>query len=43
MPVDPEESPGFLLWHVTLRWQRDIAAALAPLDQPWTPRFPGYA
>lgn len=27
----PEESPGFLLWHVTLRWQRDIAAALAPL------------
>lgn len=31
MPLDPEESPGFLLWHVTLRWQRDIAAALAPL------------
>jgi len=27
----PEESPGFLLWHVTLRWQRDIAAALSPL------------
>ncbi|WP_433247619.1 MarR family winged helix-turn-helix transcriptional regulator [Streptosporangium sp. CA-135522] len=23
---------GFLLWHVTLRWQRDIAAVLAPLD-----------
>jgi DNA-binding MarR family transcriptional regulator len=21
-----------LLWHVTLRWQREIAAALAPLD-----------
>ncbi|GAA4252100.1 MarR family winged helix-turn-helix transcriptional regulator [Dactylosporangium darangshiense] len=30
--MQPEESPGFLLWHVTLRWQRDIAAALAPLD-----------
>ncbi|MCX4527707.1 MULTISPECIES: MarR family winged helix-turn-helix transcriptional regulator [unclassified Streptomyces] len=28
----PGESPGFLLWHVTLRWQRDIAAALTPLD-----------
>ena len=28
----PAESPGFLLWHVTLRWQRAIAAALAPLD-----------
>ena len=32
MPLDPEDSPGFLLWHVTLRWQREIAAALAPLD-----------
>ncbi len=32
MALDPDESPGFLLWHVTLRWQRDIAAALAPLD-----------
>jgi DNA-binding MarR family transcriptional regulator len=28
----PAESPGFLLWHLTLRWQRTIAAALAPLD-----------
>ena len=28
----PAESPGFLLWHVTLRWQRAIAAVLAPLD-----------
>jgi len=27
----PEDSPGFLLWHVTLRWQREVAAALAPL------------
>lgn len=27
----PAESPGFLLWHLTLRWQRAIAAALAPL------------
>jgi DNA-binding MarR family transcriptional regulator len=32
MPLEPDESPGFLLWHVTLRWQRDMAAALAPLD-----------
>ncbi|HEY2077763.1 MAG TPA: MarR family transcriptional regulator [Streptosporangiaceae bacterium] len=32
MPLDPDESPGFLLWHVTLRWQRDITVALAPLD-----------
>jgi DNA-binding MarR family transcriptional regulator len=32
VPLDPEESPGFVLWHVTLRWQREIAAALAPLD-----------
>lgn len=31
MPLHPEESPGFLLWHVTLRWQREVAAALAPL------------
>ncbi|HEY0532204.1 MAG TPA: MarR family transcriptional regulator [Actinoplanes sp.] len=29
---DPENSPGFLLWHVTLRWQRAVAAALGPLD-----------
>jgi DNA-binding MarR family transcriptional regulator len=32
VPLEPEESPGFLLWHVTLRWQRDMAAALAPLN-----------
>jgi DNA-binding MarR family transcriptional regulator len=32
MPLDPEDSPGFLLWHVTLRWQRAMIAALAPLD-----------
>jgi DNA-binding MarR family transcriptional regulator len=25
------ESPGFLLWHATLRWQRDVQAALRPL------------
>ncbi|WP_405016762.1 MarR family winged helix-turn-helix transcriptional regulator [Kitasatospora sp. NBC_00070] len=29
--MQPAESPGFLLWHATLRWQRGIAAALAPL------------
>ena len=27
----PADSPGFLLWHLTLRWQRAITAALAPL------------
>src|SRR2546430_12547328 len=32
MPLDPDDSPGFLLWHVTPRWQRDIAAVLAPLE-----------
>jgi DNA-binding MarR family transcriptional regulator len=32
VPLDPDDSPGFLLWHVTLRWQRDIAAALSPLN-----------
>lgn len=31
MIQEPEQSPGFLLWHVTLRWQRDITAALKPL------------
>ena len=31
MASDPERSPGFLLWHVTLRWQRAVVAALAPL------------
>jgi DNA-binding MarR family transcriptional regulator len=31
VPLDPEDSPGFLLWHLTLRWQREIAAALTPL------------
>jgi len=32
MPLHPSESPGFLLWHATLRWQRSISQALAPLD-----------
>ena len=27
----PEESPGFLLWQVTMLWQRRIKRALAPL------------
>lgn len=27
----PGASPGFLLWHTTMRWQRAMAAALAPL------------
>ncbi|BAJ29420.1 MULTISPECIES: MarR family transcriptional regulator [Kitasatospora] len=28
----PANSPGFWLWHTTLRWQREVAAALAPYD-----------
>ena len=28
----PDHSPGFWLWHATLRWQRAITAALAPLE-----------
>lgn len=28
----PQDSPGFLFWRVTLRWQRRIAAALRPLE-----------
>jgi DNA-binding MarR family transcriptional regulator len=31
-PDGPAASPGFLLWHVTLAWQRTIVAALAPLE-----------
>jgi DNA-binding MarR family transcriptional regulator len=31
-PDGPADSPGFLLWHVTLRWQRAVTAALAPLE-----------
>jgi DNA-binding MarR family transcriptional regulator len=27
----PEDSPGFMLWRATLRWQRTIAAALRPV------------
>lgn len=32
MPLHPTESPGFLLWHATLQWQRSLTAALAPLQ-----------
>lgn len=32
MASHPRDSPGFLLWHATLRWQQAIAAALAPLE-----------
>jgi hypothetical protein len=32
MPLHPNDSPGLLLWHATLRWQRGIARALQPLD-----------
>jgi len=27
----PGASPGFLLWHLTLTWQRAVTAALAPM------------
>jgi DNA-binding MarR family transcriptional regulator len=30
-PEGPATSPGFLLWRLTLAWQRAICAALAPL------------
>lgn len=30
-PEGPAASPGFLLWHLTLAWQRAVAAELAPL------------
>lgn len=30
-PSGPQDSPGFLLWRATLRWQRTIAAALQPV------------
>lgn len=29
-PNGPGDSPGFLLWHATLHWQRRITAVLAP-------------
>jgi DNA-binding MarR family transcriptional regulator len=32
MDLHPSESPGFLLWHATLRWQRAISRALARFD-----------
>jgi DNA-binding MarR family transcriptional regulator len=28
--LEPGESPGFLLWHATMRWQRLMTATLAP-------------
>ena len=28
----PAASPGFLLWHLTLAWQRALTAVLEPLD-----------
>jgi DNA-binding MarR family transcriptional regulator len=31
-PLEPAQSPGFLLWHAALRWQRAVSAALAPLS-----------
>lgn len=31
-PDGPADSPGFLLWRLTLDWQRAVTAALAPYD-----------
>jgi DNA-binding MarR family transcriptional regulator len=31
-PQGPAASPGFLLWHLTLAWQRAVTAVLEPLD-----------
>lgn len=31
-PEGPASSPGFLLWHATLRWQRAMVDALRPHD-----------
>lgn len=31
-PEGPATSPGFLLWHATLRWQRAMVEALRPHD-----------
>jgi DNA-binding MarR family transcriptional regulator len=31
-PDGPAASPGFLLWHLTLAWQRAIAAALGQFE-----------
>jgi DNA-binding MarR family transcriptional regulator len=30
-PDGPRESPGFLLWRLTLSWQRAVSAVLEPL------------
>jgi len=30
--VGPQNSPGYLLWRTTLRWQRSIAGSLRPLE-----------
>jgi DNA-binding MarR family transcriptional regulator len=32
LPVRPEETFGFRLWHVMHAWQRRLESALAPLD-----------
>jgi len=31
-PNGPGDSPGFLMWRITLRWQRAVAEALRPLE-----------
>lgn len=30
--LDPADSVGLLFWRTTLRWQREVAAVLKPLD-----------
>jgi DNA-binding MarR family transcriptional regulator len=29
--LTPQDSPGFLMWHATLRWQRVVSLSLHPL------------
>lgn len=30
--LGPADSPGFLMWRATLRWQREVTTALAPFE-----------
>ncbi|MGQ8873238.1 MarR family winged helix-turn-helix transcriptional regulator [Paenibacillus sp. TSA_86.1] len=30
--TNPQDSPGYLLWHVTTMWQKEVRRVLEPLD-----------
>lgn len=34
--ADPEDSQGFILWQISMNWQRRMNAALRPLDLTFT-------